>query len=217
MAGKVHKYESDAVEITYDAKRCIHAAECVQGNSDVFNPERRPWVDPSKATASEVAEVVAKCPTGALYFERRDEGVSERPPEQNTIRVVADGPLYVHGRVKMALPGRDEPTSETRLALCRCGASRNKPFCDNSHLNTEFKDPGELGDGRLVEVETEGDDLGISFVSNGPILIRGAVRLSGDTGEHSMVGTKGALCRCGASQKKPYCDGSHTAIGFESD
>ena len=217
MAPKIHRYEAEDVVITYDAKRCIHAAECVHGNSDVFDPERRPWIDPSRASPDEVAAVVVNCPTGALYFERRDGGASESPPEENVMRVVADGPLYVHGRVKMALPNGDEPTAETRLALCRCGASKNKPFCDNSHLETEFKDAGMLGDGRLVEVEIEGEDLEISLVPNGPILIRGSLRLVDAAGEQSMEGSKGALCRCGASQQKPYCDGSHTAIGFEAD
>ncbi|MEE8367842.1 MAG: CDGSH iron-sulfur domain-containing protein, partial [Thermoanaerobaculia bacterium] len=80
-----------------------------------------------------------------------------------------------------------------------------------------FKDPGELGEGRLVDAESEGDDLEISFAANGPILIRGNLRLVDAAEEQDMEGSKGALCRCGASQTKPYCDGSHTAVGFEAD
>ena len=217
MAHKIRRYETAGVVVTYDVKRCIHVEECVHGNAEVFNRERRPWIDPSQATPDEIADVVVNCPTGALYFERRDGGEEEQPPQENVMRLAEDGPLYVHGRVKLTLPGEGDPVNETRLALCRCGASKNKPFCDNSHLETEFKDAGMLGDGRLGEVETEGEDLEISLVPNGPILIRGSLRLLDAAGEQPMEGTKGALCRCGASQHKPYCDGSHTAIGFEAD
>lgn len=216
MSRKPRKYKTERIVVSYDAKRCIHAAECVRGSGEVFDPERRPWIDPAQAAPDRVAEVVVNCPTGALRFERRDSGTNEIPPEENIMRVVADGPLFLHGRVKLRLHREEEPTSETRLALCRCGASQNKPFCDNSHLQADFKDAGRLGEGRLVETEGDGEDLEVSLATQGPILIRGSLQLVDSKGERSMRGTKGALCRCGASQRKPFCDGSHTVIGFEA-
>jgi CDGSH-type Zn-finger protein/uncharacterized Fe-S cluster protein YjdI len=216
MANNPRRYEADDIVVIYDVKRCIHAAECVHGSAAVFNPERRPWIDPSLATAGRVAEVVVDCPTGALRFERRDSGPDEVRPPENVMRVTADGPLYLHGRVELTVPDVPQPVSETRLALCRCGESKNKPLCDNSHLESGFKDDGSLGEGRLMEIESAGEDLEISMAPNGPILVRGRLRLEGSTGAQSVSGTKGALCRCGASQKKPFCDGAHNAVGFEA-
>jgi uncharacterized Fe-S cluster protein YjdI len=72
-------YCDDAIEITYDAHRCIHAAECIRGLPAVFDGGRRPWIAPSGASADEIANVIARCPSGALHFKRRDGGSSETP------------------------------------------------------------------------------------------------------------------------------------------
>jgi uncharacterized Fe-S cluster protein YjdI len=70
MSDKIHKYQSDQITVTYDAKLCIHAAMCVSKLPQVFDTSKKPWVQPDKATADEVAEAVMLCPTGALQFER---------------------------------------------------------------------------------------------------------------------------------------------------
>ena len=67
---KIHRYEGKDIVLTYDARRCIHAGECVRGLPAVFDPARRPWVVPDEADPAEVADVVRRCPTGALHFER---------------------------------------------------------------------------------------------------------------------------------------------------
>lgn len=123
--------------------------------------------------------------------------------------------MYFAGRLRIALPG-GETLDETRAALCRCGHSKDKPFCDNSHIGAGFTDAGMIVDSRL---KPEGDDaevLQISPTANGPILIRGPVEISGPPGARA-VGASGALCRCGASANKPFCDGTHNSIGFEGD
>ena len=43
-ATKLHRYEGRGVTVTYDAKRCIHAAECVHGLPGVFDPDAKPWI-----------------------------------------------------------------------------------------------------------------------------------------------------------------------------
>ena len=79
---KSRQYDGDGIRVGYDARRCIHAAECVRGLPEVFDPERRPWIQPRGAAADRLAEVVMRCPSGALTFERLDGGL----PEQALLR-----------------------------------------------------------------------------------------------------------------------------------
>ena len=134
------------------------------------------------------------------------------------MRIEPNGPLYLEGDLRLRLPD-GELLEETRVALCRCGDSKNKPFCDNSHVEKRFEDPGHAAESKLgprsSEAEAEGT-LTLTLAANGPVLMEGPVSVIGAAGE-SSEGGKGALCRCGASAVKPYCDGSHKAIGFEAD
>jgi CDGSH-type Zn-finger protein/uncharacterized Fe-S cluster protein YjdI len=221
MGRKLHTYEADDIVVDYDLKRCIHVAECVRGLARVFDTGRKPWVDPEQAPAQEVADVVERCPTGALHYTRRDGGTGEQPAAENSGRVAPDGPLYLRGRIRLELPG-GAVLEDTRVALCRCGLSADKPFCDGSHVEAGFADAGVLGAGRLVPVEGEAAEAGQSAVSvtvscraDGPLLVSGPLRIVGTDGAWS-AGGKGALCRCGGSATKPFCDGSHRDQGFEA-
>ena len=217
MTRKLIEYESDAIIVTYDPKRCIHAEECIHGLPGVFEKDRRPWIDPTQGQADAIAAVVTRCPTGALSFERKDGGPAESAPSQNTAVLTQDGPLYAAGRIEIATS--EGVQNETRVAFCRCGASKNKPFCDNSHVEAGFADSGEIGDGRLVPSDEVGPDSLVIFTgaANGPLLISGPLAIKSADGSQSCSGAKGALCRCGASERKPFCDGTHNAIGFEAD
>lgn len=146
MKSDIRRYESDDITVQYDVKRCIHAAECIRGLPTVFDPDRRPWIDPTNATAEEIAAVVQRCPTGALHFVRRDGGASEPVPEENSMTIAADGPLYVRGNIQLIMPDGAVVHADTRVALCRCGASQNKPFCDGSHTEAGFHDPGTFAE-----------------------------------------------------------------------
>jgi len=84
-------------------------------------------------------QVIEACPTGALQYSR--EGSNESPPARATATVSPDGPIYLRGQLTIADAGGNVVESGTRLALCRCGASSRKPFCDGSHEKTGFKDP----------------------------------------------------------------------------
>src|ERR1700745_1269175 len=93
----VHHYCDDAIDITYDPHRCIHAAECIRGLPAVFHSGRRPWIVPSAATADEIASVMGRCLSGALHFRRREGGSSETPELPATIVPTPGGPYYVRG------------------------------------------------------------------------------------------------------------------------
>lgn len=215
MDSKVYTYKNDDLTVRYDLKRCIHAAECVHGLRPVFDPERRPWIDTDQAPADTIASVIHRCPTGALHYDRHDGGAAEPVPEANTIRVVPDGPLYVHGAVRLQTAEGQVLLEDTRVALCRCGASNNKPLCDNSHQKAAFTDGGTLGSNDKMQATPRGEAgaLTVTAAPHGPLLVKGPVSLEGAEGT-LQDGTTVALCRCGHSQNKPYCDGSHKSAGF---
>jgi uncharacterized Fe-S cluster protein YjdI/CDGSH-type Zn-finger protein len=138
----VRHYANEMIDITYDARRCIHAAECVDGLPAVFDTDRRPWILPGGASADAIAAVIERCPSGALHYTRRDGGAPEAPAAQSTITPVTGGPLYVRGLIQLRSADGSLIVEDTRLALCRCGQSENKPFCDNSHIGTDFDGDG---------------------------------------------------------------------------
>ena len=218
MSGKrVRSYQGADITVRYDVARCIHAAECVRGLGQVFDPEAKPWVAPDGAPADAIARVIHRCPTGALSYDR-PEGSQEEVsiPQPVELSVCADGPVYAHGDIVMMTPGGDAVGRETRLALCRCGASANKPFCDNAHAEAEFRDSGTFQRETGEEPGSEGD-LAMTPLPNGPVLLRGSFVLTSSDGSCEFRGDKAALCRCGASANKPFCDGAHARVGFQAD
>ncbi len=219
MADKILVYSGRDIEISYDVRRCIHAGECANGLPEVFDPKARPWVNPDGATADTVAEVIRRCPTGALQYRRIDQGAEESAPGSNTVTIAADGPVYLHGRVRVLDSGGNLMVENTRVALCRCGASKNKPFCDNSHTGASFQDAGDIADpsGLASEERTDSAALEVSCFDDGPFQFKGAMTLKDGFGDQVGTGNSTFLCRCGASQNKPFCDGSHKRIGFRTE
>ena len=96
-------------------------------------------MDAKAAPADAIARVIERCPTGALQYERRDGGPQEAPPPKNSVRIAADGPLYLYGRVRVDDADGQPVVRDTRVALCRCGQSALKPFCDGTHKKIGFK------------------------------------------------------------------------------
>lgn len=77
------KYRRKEIDVFFNKEMCIHSARCVNGNPDVFNTQRRPWVLPDHAKASSVAETINTCPSGALkYIYNGDsEALPKKPAE----------------------------------------------------------------------------------------------------------------------------------------
>lgn len=122
------RYTGSGIEVTFDGRRCLHAAECVRGLPAVFDTAARPWIQPDHATADEVAEVVRRCPTGALQI--AGDYPAETPEQPTTLTSAEHAPLFVRGALQLETP--EGTVSETRAALCVCGQSENRPFCDGS-------------------------------------------------------------------------------------
>jgi CDGSH-type Zn-finger protein/ferredoxin/uncharacterized Fe-S cluster protein YjdI len=211
-AHKLRRYEAEDITISYDLKRCIHAEECVRGLPRVFDPGRRVRVDATQANAGEIANTVQRCPTGALHFRRMDGGSEEPTPDRNEVRITPDGPLYFCGELEIHTP--TAVLKETRAALCRCGASHNKPFCDNSHERVAFR-ASDGSDMTVTAGETEGGLLRVMPATNGPCIVEGSLTLVGNRGlVRAACGPRVAFCRCGHSRNKPFCDGSHVKVDF---
>jgi len=210
----VKTFSGDTVDVTWDKRLCIHIGECGRAAGELFVAGRDPWCQPSVTDSDSVAEVIERCPTGALVAIRKDGGESEVASAENVVTVANNGPLYVRGDLEIDGAADDMGGVAFRAALCRCGASKNKPFCDNSHESTGFRDRGAIGD-TGPGIEDEGGPLSIKAAPNGPLLLAGNVTLVTSSGRVAWRGTKAALCRCGASKNKPFCDGSHKDAGFE--
>jgi uncharacterized Fe-S cluster protein YjdI/CDGSH-type Zn-finger protein len=131
-------YANDSIEVTWEPGLCIHFAACIRGSSKAFNPRNRPWVDVNAETPERIAEIVSRCPTGALHAIWKDGHPSETPPEPATIIPTTDGPLFLHGKIRILDRQGNVVRADTRIALCRCGHSKNKPFCDDSHYEAGF-------------------------------------------------------------------------------
>jgi CDGSH-type Zn-finger protein/ferredoxin len=210
---KIQRYEGKHIVVHFDPVLCIHSGHCVRGLPKVFRAGvKGPWIFPDEADAGKLAALIRTCPSGALTYERDGEAEEEMAPEVNTITVEPDGPLRIHADFYL----NGKKSKVFRATLCRCGASKNKPYCDNAHKEAGFRDNGQCQVGR-IEFELSRGCLEISVQPDGPLVIKGPCEILDKDGRIVSRGEKVALCRCGASNSKPYCDGSHMAIGFKSE
>lgn len=213
---KTTTYRGNSIDVQWDSRLCIHIGECGNAEGELFIGGRDPWCQPDLLSDEEVKEIITRCPSGALTYKDKANGDEERPAQCNTVQVVYKGPLYVKGELHIENAPQGMPGVSFRAALCRCGQSGNKPFCDNSHLQAGFEDSGavgEKGDG----IDEEGGKLTIKSVPNGPLLLSGNFAIVAGSGRIAWQGRQAALCRCGHSGNKPFCDGSHKDAGFKTD
>jgi CDGSH-type Zn-finger protein/uncharacterized Fe-S cluster protein YjdI len=209
---KLHRYEGTAITVTYDVARCIHARKCVRTLPSVFDPRMRPWINSNGARADEIAATVCRCPTGALHVESHD-GNAENPDAVNTATPTVNGPTYLRGDFALLTSDGQVALRDTRIALCRCGASQNKPFCDGSHTTSRFNDDASLRAAESPPAVGGNGRVEIRARPNGPLMLTGPLTVVGSNGRQAFAEST-FLCRCGASGNKPYCDGMHKKVGF---
>ena len=135
-------YEGNGINILWEPKLCIHVASCIRHLPGVFDPQARPWVAAANATADEIAAAVESCPTGALRYDRTDGGPQEAPAVPSTVQPRRNGPLFLRGELNVTDSQQNVRRAATRMALCRCGQSANKPFCDLTHRAIGFEAEG---------------------------------------------------------------------------
>ena len=203
------------VTIRFDASRCIHSRGCVLGHPEVYVPNVQvEWIYPDTATPETVMMTALTCPSGAIRVSRNDGSTSsDVPPVVNTVRVRENGPLAIEAELTI----RGEAQATPRATLCRCGQSKNKPFCDGAHAAAGFAATGENATKEFTALAVRNGPVNIQPLPNGPLLVTGNLEIVSGTGRTTDKVAKTALCRCGHSKNKPYCDGSHVAAGFTAD
>ncbi|HEX2718608.1 MAG TPA: (4Fe-4S)-binding protein [Gemmatimonadaceae bacterium] len=137
---RLQTYATDEITVSFDPTRCIHAAECIRTAPAVFDSRRKRWIRPDLGTTDEIVTAVGRCPTGALSYVLPN-GPVEGPAPEAAIVVRRDGPLYLRGAIRIEREDGGVVAETLRVALCRCGATKNAPFCDNSHREIGFRDP----------------------------------------------------------------------------
>jgi len=135
------------------------------------------------------------------------------PSPRNTLTITEDGPMVLFGCVRASANAAAE-TKE--VALCRCGHSDNKPWCDGSHAKVGFRDPGHCAKAPEPVAHAPAGEVVLQPIAHGPLRIDGRFELATADGKRYACGDKTWLCRCGHSATKPFCDGTHKKTGFST-
>ena len=205
--------EGRDLTLIYEGVKCIHSRFCVTWGPKVFIANvKGPWINPDNMPTEALAEIAHVCVSGAIRYKRKDGQPDEQPPAVNLISVRENGPYAF--RASIQLDG--EPGFSNRMTLCRCGASKHKPFCDGSHNEIKFVASGEPATGKADMLAVRDGPLAIDPEINGPLRVRGNMEIISGTGRVVARMESARLCRCGGSGNKPFCDGSHARIGFRS-
>ncbi|MCJ8289665.1 MAG: (4Fe-4S)-binding protein [Crocinitomicaceae bacterium] len=134
------EYTNGELTVVWKPTKCIHAKECVKALPQVYDPVGKPWIKAENATTEELKSQIKKCPSGALSYYMNDESDQEELTFETKVEVLPNGPLLVYGTLRVKDKDGNLETKNKTTAFCRCGASNNKPYCDGSHIQADFKD-----------------------------------------------------------------------------
>ncbi len=135
------KYKNDEIIVVWQPHKCIHSAICFKGLSTVFDPRKRPWITLEGADSEAIMKQIDHCPSGALSYIKNEsnEDNEDIVEEETIVEVTKNGPLLVFGNIAIKDAQGNTSKKHNVTALCRCGASENKPFCDGSHAKIGFE------------------------------------------------------------------------------
>ena len=208
----IEKVKGEKLELSFEARRCIHSRFCVTGAPQVFLANvKGPWIHPDAMPVERLVEVAHACPSGAIRYRRLDGQPEESAPPVNLATLREAGPYAFRAQLVI-----DGAPAGFRATLCRCGASKNKPYCDGSHHEIGFEASGEPPSGKTDMLAVRDGALRIDPQTNGPLRVRGNLEIVSGGGRVVARLESAALCRCGGSANKPFCDGTHAKIGFRS-
>jgi CDGSH-type Zn-finger protein len=130
-------YRAAGITIHDDRTLCAHAGRCTEGLASVFKYGSEPWIDPAGASVAAIIDVIRQCPSGALTYtlDGPDSSEATVPP---AIVISKNGPYEIAGDIELV--DSDQVSPGARCTLCRCGGSKNKPFCDGTHWSNGFAD-----------------------------------------------------------------------------
>lgn len=134
----VKEYHKDGFTIVWKPHLCIHAAECVKALPQVYNPKEKPWIKIENAEIEELKVQIDSCPSAALSYKGEPASSKEKETAFREIKVIQNGPLLVQGAINITHPDGTTESREKTTALCRCGHSDLKPYCDGAHNREGF-------------------------------------------------------------------------------
>jgi len=141
-------YTNDEVTVFWRPQLCIHSANCLIGSPKVFDSSKRPWINVQAASSQEIIKTVNTCPSRAITYLKKStaaaadkkKSVSKNAPVAN-VQVLSNGPLLIRGHYQITdSAGKEIKVDQEVAAICRCGASKKKPFCDGTHHHIGFTD-----------------------------------------------------------------------------
>jgi uncharacterized Fe-S cluster protein YjdI len=144
VAQKTFKYSNGEVTVVWKPEVCIHSAICVKGLPAVFNAGRQPWIDMSQSDTTTIIEQVRKCPSGAISYAMNETSADTTKPVAEAatitnIEIMKNGPILIKNECHIKHSDGREEVKQGKTALCRCGASSNKPYCDGTHGKVGFE------------------------------------------------------------------------------
>lgn len=131
------EYVNGDTIVVWKPELCYHSKNCVKNLPRVFDPDKKPWIAAENASEDELRRVIKGCPSGALSYRVKGESKPESP--STLIEVTPNGPVLVRGNLAFKKGDSEEAIDRDVIALCRCGASAKKPYCDGSHTKIEFR------------------------------------------------------------------------------
>jgi uncharacterized Fe-S cluster protein YjdI len=135
------EYTNEEIIVCWEPEKCIHSRNCVKGLPEVFDRSKRPWINMSGAASEEIMSVIDRCPSGALSYRKiGGDALAKSQEPSASIKVLKNGPLLVEGSCRLIDREGKEIESCGPFALCRCGKSLKKPFCDGTHAEIGFDD-----------------------------------------------------------------------------
>ncbi len=137
----VKNYTNGEVTIVWKPALCTHAKHCFMELPEVFNPESRPWINPAGASTERIIQQIKRCPSGALGYFMNNESQEKKQNinSEMEVEVVHNGPLVIKVPFLLKAEGKADEHKPDGAAFCRCGKSRNQPFCDGSHMENPFE------------------------------------------------------------------------------
>jgi CDGSH-type Zn-finger protein len=198
----LQEYPGQEITVHFNRSICSGAGACVRGLPSVFRSgDGSHWIFPDEDTPEKIIERVEACPSGALSYRIGGDDVVVEAGGEERITVVKDGPYNVEG-VALDTPHAPTRGAASKYALCRCGFSRNKPFCDYSHAEHGWRDgDDEQAPPAAASAPDAGSDAAV-VADTKPALV------------HLQGGRTHAFCSCGRSRGQPFCDGSHAGTTF---
>jgi uncharacterized Fe-S cluster protein YjdI len=142
MPKETFKYSNNELTVIWKPNLCIHSKICWTNLRQVFDPTKRPWITMDGADTATIIEQVRQCPSGALSYETTADVLATNKAEAAqlfAIEIKQNGPILIKTACHITHSNGTIETKNGTTALCRCGASNNKPYCDGTHNKIGFE------------------------------------------------------------------------------